>query len=221
MYEQTRNEKSELNMTESEEFEFVNSVAKRFIGRGVEKEELFQLGYIGLIKAKKNYKKERNEATFKTYAYYYVEGEIRSFFRQNRCIRFPRKYLSSIRGKRQAIGSSDLVEEKNECKNASNKQYGLNSERAMPWLNDYSELFNSIFKRIIINNAIFDNDPIDELITKMDIESAMTKLTSIERTVIELKYFNNESQKQIGNALGLSQSQISRYEKKALAKLRQ
>lgn len=221
MYEQTCNEESEFNLTESEEFKFVNSIAKRFIGRGVEKAELFQIGYIGLTKAKKNFKKERNEATFKTYAFYYVEGEIRSFFRKNRCIRLPRTYLKSIAAIKNVIDNSDFALETNECMDSLNKRYGLKTKKVIPLLNVYSELSVSTFESISINRVMLDNDPIDELITRMDIELAMTRLTSIERTVIRLKYFNNESQAQIGNVLGLSQSQISRYEKKALNKLRQ
>lgn len=207
MYEQTCNEESKFNLTESEEFSFVNSIVKRFIGRGVEKAELFQVGYIGLIKAKKNYKKERNEATFKTYAFYYVEGEIRAFVRQNRCIRLPRTYLKQI-------AQIKYVNELNE-------QCGLKTTNAILCLNGCRELSASSCEKNLFNQAITDNDPIEELITKMDIELAMTKLTSTERVVIKLKYFNNESQIKIGDILGLSQSQISRYEKKALSKLRQ
>lgn len=202
----------------------VAAVAKRFLNRGVEYDELFQAGYVGLLLARRGFDVNRG-VPFPAYAFPFIEGEIRSFLRNNRNIRLPRSALNMIL---QSENHYDVYERKceEEEANGATEVNVRSNDRIKDVLLQFSTFATIPFSQIEEKNAEsvheqmsipgFEND----LIVNMDLKNGVGRLNDLEKKIIKLRYIDNKSQLESGKILGIGQSTISRHEKSALRKLR-
>ena len=199
----------------------VHAVAKRFTGRGIEYDDLFQAGCVGLIKAVDNFDEERC-FQFSTYAVPVIMGEIKRLFRDGGAIKVSRAL------KEKAIRVQAVRDKftKTHLREPTLKELSELSEFSTEEL---SEILNVIYPVVSINSFYeADNDefdiPIDEsdeLFDKLSVDEMMKALNEKERRLIYLRYFLGKTQSETSKYLGVSQVQISRKEKAILRKLRE
>lgn len=198
----------------------VHSIAKRFVGRGVDYEDLFQSGCIGLIKAVDNFD-ETKGFQFSTYAVPVIMGEIKRLFRDGGAIKVSRSLKEkSIRA--QSLRDRFVKKELREptvCE--LSEMLGCDA-------NETAEILNVINPMLSLNSfgedesesldIPFDNR--EEIFDRIFVMQVMEKLSEDERFIINSRYFNGKTQSETAQKLGVSQVQVSRKEKDILKKLR-
>ena len=209
---------------ESADYALVQAVVKRFLGRGADSEDLFQSGYIGLLSAKRGFDSSRGVA-FTSYAFPFIEGEIRRFLRNDRSIKLPRGAMRLSSLVKDIMDTSENGQERSERLEMLSRESGVSCEQLMAMMNATDII--SISKLEEDYCGAFSDEAFHvrgfeaELVERMDLENLLKTLNTIEQRVIELRYFRNKTQQETGEIMSISQSQVSRYEKKALKKLRQ
>ena len=200
------------------------SVARRFIGRGTETEDLYQLGCIGFLKAVEGFDTEFG-TQFSTYAVPKIAGEIRRFLRddgaikvsrtlkeQAACIKSMRNHLTSKLGREPTIAeiSHQTGYTPEEIAMAETATAGTESI--------HRELGEEGFS---LENILTDTQTEERLVEKIALRQAVERLEERQRMVIQLRYFHGLTQDRVSKVLSVSQVQVSRIEKKALSKLKE
>lgn len=200
------------------------SVARRFIGRGTETEDLYQLGCIGFLKAVDGFDLEFG-TQFSTYAVPKIAGEIRRFLRddgaikvsrtlkeQAACIKSMRNHLTTKYGREPTIAeiSNQTGYTPEEIAMAETATAGTESI--------HRELGEEGFS---LENILTDTETEERLVEKIALRQAVERLEERERLVVQLRYFHGLTQERVSKVLSVSQVQVSRIEKKALSHLRE
>jgi len=221
-------DKQAREMLITENMGLIWSIVRRFSGRGYEIEDLFQIGSIGLIKAVDKFDMSF-DVRFSTYAVPMITGEIKRFLRDDGMIKVSRTLKETVvkvqRAKEQITkmnGHEPTIDE-------ISKEIGVISEEIVMALEAGSEI-ESLYKTIYQGdgNSILLIDKIEEdknahevLINKMVLSDLIKLLTPKEQKIIEMRYFAEKTQTDIAKELGISQVQVSRLEKKILARMRE
>ena len=199
----------------------VHSLCKRFVGRGIEYDDLYQAGCIGLIKAADGFDDSRG-LCFSTYAVPVILGEIRRMFRDGGSVKVSRslKELSLKVARVKSKLENQLSREPTINELAA--ELGVTPEEiteaqsaSMPTVSLTYESDDGI-NEIDVSVA----GPEDSLTNKLLLERAFTHLDTTEQQIIRCRYFEFLTQNETAARLGMSQVQISRAEKKILLKLR-
>ena len=203
-------------------------VVKRFNGRGVEMEDLFQIGSIGLLKAIDKFDLGF-EVKFSTYAVPMISGEIKRFLRDDGMIKVSRS-LKELAYK--AYFAKERLQEKwnrEPTLNELSEEMKVDKEDLVMAMEASGEV-DSIYKPIYQSdgNEIQLVDKLEEkegqeekVLNKMLLTQLLEELKKDERQLIYLRYFANKTQSEVGVKLGISQVQVSRLEKKILSNLRE
>ena len=201
------------------------NIVNKFNNRNTDKDDLFQLGSIGLIKCIKNFDLTY-DVKFSTYAVPMIYGEIRRFLRDDGIIKVSRTL--------KEISTKANRERENYIKNYNiepdiktlAKIVNVSVEELVSAL-DSSKIVESIDNEDNTENnfSIKDKLPsnINEselIINKIDLNTTMNKLSIEDRKVIQLRYFQDKTQTQVAKIMGISQVQVSRMEKKILLKMK-
>lgn len=199
------------------------SVAKRFFGRGVDPEDLYQLGCLGFLKAVANF--DLNYGTqFSTYAVPKISGEIRRFLRDDGTVKVSRglkERAASVRATREKLivdlGREPTLSELSELLGLLPEEIA-EAEAAT----GYAE---SIQKQtgedgFSLEDVLSDTQTEERLVEHIALHEAISQLDERQKAVISLRYFHGLTQEQIAGILGVSQVQVSRIEKKAIIQLR-
>lgn len=198
----------------------VHAIANRFRGRGVEYEDLFQNGCVGLIKAVDNFDESKGYA-FSTYAVPVIMGEIRRIFRDGGAIKVSRS-LKEKSIKAQALRDKFVKSELREpTVTELAEMLGATTEET-------SEILNVITPMISLNSYGDDGEctidiPVDEsdaVFDRISIQQALKILSDSELAIVKYRYYQGKTQCETAKLLGVSQVQISRKEKNILIKLR-
>ena len=199
------------------------SVVKRFQGRGYDKEDLFQIGSIGLLKCIDNFDLER-KVKFSTYAVPLIMGEIKRFLRDDGLVKVSR---SSYKIKREKEHYEKLYNREPTLKEIAATLDMDESDilMAMESGQDVCSLHQVIYQNegdeIHLEDKLEQqSDLIEQTVDNIYIQELLQKLNEQERKLIELRYFQNQTQAVIAGIMGISQVQVSRMEKKILEKLR-
>ncbi len=206
----------------------VRSVIRRFMNRGYDKEDLFQLGCIGLIKAIKKFDTSF-DVRFSTYAVPMIIGEIKRFLRDDGIIKVSRSLkqtaarvkmtkekLQKERGKEPTLQeiADDMDISKEEIVMA------LDSSAHPEYLYDVIHHDDGspihLIDKISESKAVEDSDVVDKIM----LQETISKLEPRERQIIFLRYFKDQTQTEIAKVLGISQVQVSRIEKKILKNMK-
>ena len=202
-------------------------VVKRFYGRGLENEDLFQIGSIGLLKAIDKFDLSY-DVKFSTYAVPMISGEIKRFLRDDGMIKVSRtlkelsyKIFQTREKLLDLLGREPTIEELAE-------KIQIDKEEIVEALEAGSEV-ESIYKPIHQKegNEIRLMDKLEEkehreekILDHMLLQQLLGTLEKEERTLIYMRYFQDKTQSQVGKELGISQVQVSRMEKKIMENLR-
>ncbi len=199
----------------------VRTVASAFRERGVEFEDLIQIGTIGLIKAIRGYDTSYG-TVFSTYAVPLIMGEIKKYLRDDGIVKVSRTIkrnarLVSVQRERLCgeLGRDPTISELSEST-------GLNEEDTLNALEASSPIlsFDAQYGDITLENLI-GTDNIGETVEKIALHQAIEKLEKEEQIIVRLRFFKNMTQSQVAAALGSTQVKVSRKEKKIVQKLRQ
>ena len=199
----------------------VNSIASRFVGRGVDIEDLRELGMLGLVKAINSFDESRGCA-FSTYAVPLIFGEIRKFLRDDGIIKVSRtqKKLGA-----QIMAEREKAYERGEYNVSITElaqRCGANVEDAVFALEGCSPVCSlsdpiGEGEGMTVESTVCDEEENQRSFDKLAISLAIEKLPPMQRKIILLRYFRNYSQQRTADSLGLTQVKISREEKKILA----
>lgn len=207
----------------------VYMVLKRFINRGHEQEDLFQIGVIGLIKAIDKFDVSR-EFSFSTYAVPMIIGEIRRFLRDDGIIHVSRQVKDNAR--RIAIVKEELKKTSN-CDPTIEELVqatGLSVDEivvAMEATTEVESIYQPIGSQsdgsqLMLADQLEDAKTCEmELINRITVVQMLDTLEEKERRLIELRYLEGKTQMESAKALGMNQVAVSRLEKKILLFLRQ
>lgn len=188
-------------------------IASKFFG--IDIQDLFQVGVIGLIKASRNFKSD-GTAKFSTYAYDYIFGEMYNLSMISKNIKLNKDTLKLCR----------KIEEAKESLQQIIKRIPTNTELAH-FLEIDEELINNVEMATaeilsLDESALYQMIPEDNPIkidNRIIIDESMTVLSDEEKNIINCRYFKDYSQSETAKILGLTQASVSRYEKRGLQKM--
>ena len=201
----------------TENINLIYLVMKRFRNRGVDREDLFQIGAVGLTKAAQRFDESKGFA-FSTYAVPLIIGEIQRFLRDDGMVHISRKILDDarkiaiIREKYRMNENSEISLEKMENISGMSKQdiiIAMENESVLDYLDNKMSA-----------EASDKPSETDKVINHIAMQQAFNSLDDSERRLIMLRYMQDKTQKQVAEVLGRNQVAISRMEKNTLAKLR-
>ena len=208
----------------------VRSIAARFRDRGVEYEDLVQIGSIGIIKAIKSFDKSFNTA-FSTYAVPMIIGEIKRFLRDDSMIKVSRdtkkRGITIMRAKedfKQEHGREPQTSEIAELMGLSHEEiiYALDAISPVYSLQDGGIINGGGDGENTLEDFISDEtDEIEAATNRIALREALNTLLPMQRELIMLRYFKNLSQQQTARILGITQVKVSREEKKIFQKLKE
>lgn len=203
-------------------------IVKRFMGRGTEPEDLFQIGTIGLLKAIDKFDLNY-DVKFSTYAVPMISGEIKRFLRDDGMIKVSRslKELAYKAYQAQETLSRKYGREPSVTEMA--KYLGVMPEEltmAMDACTDVESLHRPLYKKegqeVPLMEKVGKEDAAEEkVVDHLLLRELLISLDKEERRLIYLRYFAEKTQAQVGEELGISQVQVSRMEKKILKNLRE
>ena len=202
-------------------FGLVHSCANKFRGRGVEYDDLFQAGCVGLVKAADNFDSSRGFA-FSTYAVPVILGEIRRIFRDGGTVKIGRALKEKSR-------NAVRIREQMALESGRDVTITELAEKLLVSVSEAAELITVTMPAISLTvddengRAELDiptDSPEEEISEKLTLEAVISSLEEKERRLIELRYFKGLTQVKTANELGMSQVQVSRKEKAILLKMR-
>ena len=203
------------------------NIIRGFHGRGYEAEDLFQIGCIGLIKSIERFDLSY-DVKFSTYAVPLITGEIKRFFRDDGMIKVSRRWKEEgyklyrlTEQLSHELGREPTIKELSERSKLPEEEILLALE-ANSEVDSLNRTLTSEGKEITLMEKIPEGNSMEEKLTdQLALKQAMSGLSQREKKLITMRYFQNKTQTEIAKALGVSQVQVSRLEKKVLQKMRQ
>ena len=200
------------------------SVAKRFMGRGTESEDLYQLGCLGFLKAVEGFDPEYG-TQFSTYAVPKIAGEIRRFLRDDGAVKVSRSIkenaaaIKTVRNQLiHALGREPTVQEIANQTGFTVEQIAVAQTATAAVESIQQENGEEGFS---LEQILADTFTEESLLDSISLRQGIEALPQRDALVIRLRYFHGLTQERIAVILGVSQVQVSRIEKKALGQLRQ
>lgn len=204
----------------------VLSVIQKFVGRGENPDDLFQVGCIGLMKAIDNFNTDL-DVRFSTYAVPMISGELRRYMRDNAPVRVSRSL-------RDLAYKAMLAKEKLTTENLKDptieqiaKEVGVRREEIVLALEAISEpisLYEPIFSEagdtIYMLDQIGDKNDDLNWLNEIALKEAITNLEDREKHILNLRFYKGKTQVEVADEIGISQAQVSRLEKGALSKIK-
>ncbi len=204
----------------------IKSVVKRYLNKGIEYDDLYQLGAMGFIKAINNFDASFN-VKFTTYAVPMIAGEIKRFLRDDGSVKVSRSikhtailiknYISEYNKK---FGSNPSLDQLSKHFNmeTSDIVFAMEANTSPLSLN---EKFNDDDDSTSILDKLTDNFSPDNYINKLALREMIKNLSTREKQVIIMRYYLDKTQSEIAKELGVSQVQVSRIENKVLKELKE
>lgn len=212
----------------TENLGLVWAVARRFMGRGYELEDLYQIGCIGLMKCIEKFDLSY-DVKFSTYAVPMISGEIKRFLRDDGMIKVSRTLKETaykVKKARDEIvnrtGMEPQIEELSQMLEIDVEEIVASLEANVEVESIHKTIYQKDGNAIYLMDKIADaQDENETLLNRMVVEKLLSQLEETEQLIIRLRYFENKTQTEIAKEIGISQVQVSRMEKKILLKLRQ
>lgn len=205
----------------------VLSVIQRFMGRGENPDDLFQVGCIGLLKAIANFDTTK-DVRFSTYGVPMIAGEIRRYLRDNSALRVSRsvrdtayKILQAREKLTAETGREPTEEEIAASLGIPRQEIAL----ALDAISDPVSLSDPVFsdgsESLTVMDQVRDSRNTDESwIECMALDDAMRSLTGREKRILSLRFYDGKTQMEVASMVGISQAQVSRLEKNAIRQIK-
>lgn len=204
------------------------NVVRRFSGRGYETEDLYQLGAIGLIRAIDKFD-FTYEVKFSTYAVPLIAGEIKRFLRDDGMIKVSRtlkenqwKIKKATENFLHSWGREPTLEELTKELSMEPEELLLSMEAVVEVESMEQCIYTGDGKEVCLKDRLpAEQDEQEELVNRLFIEQLLEGLEERDKLLIQLRYYENKTQTQVAQLLGISQVQVSRTEKKILKKMKE
>ena len=200
------------------------SVARRFIGRGTDSDDLYQLGCLGFLKAVNGFDLEFG-TQFSTYAVPKIAGEIRRFLRDDGAVKVSRSIkersavIKNMRNQLiSALGREPTVTEISRQTGFTPEELAMAETATASMESIHAEAGEDGFT---LENVLTDTESEEAILEKISLRQGIERLPEREAMVIKLRYFHGMTQDRVSKVLEVSQVQVSRIEKKALNLLRE
>ena len=202
-------------------------VVRRFLGRGVESDDLFQIGSIGLLKAIDKFD-FAYDVKFSTYAVPMISGEIQRFLRDDGIIKVSRslkelayKAFLAREKLQERLNREPTLEELAEDMKVEKEELTMAMEASSEVESLYRPVYQKDGNEVPLLEKLEERECQEErVLNRMLLSQLLEELGKEERQLIYLRYFSNKTQTEIGEELGISQVQVSRMEKKILKRMR-
>ena len=200
----------------------LKSIVRRYLGKGVEFDDLFQLAGMGLLKAISGF-----DVRFSTYAVPMIAGEIKRFMRDDGSIKVSRAMKSAAKNMNRYIdeytaehGSPPTVKQIAEKFNMEEGEiaFVLGSSRMPVSIYERSDYKDEKSKSIADKLPSVDDQ--EEMIERLQLKTALEELSERDRKIIVLRYFRDMTQSEVAEVIGVSQVQISRIETKIVTEMK-
>ena len=216
--------KEALDVLVEENSGLIWAVAKRFIGRGTEADDLYQLGCLGFLKAVEGFDLQFG-TQFSTYAVPKIAGEIRRFLRDDGAVKVSRgikEQAATIKSTRNqltnALGRDPTIQEIARQTGFTPEEIALAETATAATESIQRETGEEGFS---LEDVLTDTESEEKMVEKIALRQAIDTLPERERMVIRLRYFHALTQDRVAKVLQVSQVQVSRIEKKAVSALRE
>lgn len=203
----------------------VKSIVKRYLNKGVEYDDLYQLGCLGFLKAINNFDESFN-VKFSTYAVPMIAGEIKRFLRDDGAIKVSRAIKGLYFQIQKIIDERKSQNKEPPSIKELSKIFNI-EEQEIVFVMESAKMPLSLFEQIdkdggveIIDRISSSNEE-EELTNNMLVKDLLKSLNPKDRKIIILRYYRDKTQNEIAQMLGVSQVQVSRLENKILSKLKQ
>lgn len=205
----------------------VLSVIQRFVNRGENLDDLFQIGCIGLIKAIDNFDMSQL-VRFSTYAVPMIQGEIRRYLRDFSSVRVSRS-LKDIAYKAMQV-KERLTNEMHKDPTIEEiaKEMGMEKQKvvlALEAIVDPVSLYEPVYSdggdTIYVMDQIGDKNTDESWLGEIVLKQAIKSLNPREKSILDLRFFQGKTQVEVATEIGISQAQVSRLEKGALTKIKE
>lgn len=205
----------------------VLSVIQKFIGRGENADDLFQVGCIGLIKAIDNFNVDLN-VKFSTYGVPMIVGEIRRYLRDNSSLRVSRSMRDTayrvLQVKEKYINEHQRepsVEEIAKILELKREDVVFALDAIVDPLSLYEPIYSDGGDTICVMDQVRDDKNTDESwLEHIALKEAIKKLTDREKKILSLRFFEGKTQMEVSSEVGISQAQVSRLEKNAINQIK-
>ena len=205
----------------------VRSIVRKYMGRGTEYEDLYQIGCLGLVKAIRNFSTSYN-VRFSTYAVPMIAGEIKRFLRDDGMIKVSRS-LKELAARIAAVqtelsnksGREPGVVEIAQALGESPEDIAMAMEAVRPHVSLYEPAYGEDSEPRVIERMAGEEDGEEKALNRVLLKELLNTLDARERQIILLRYFSDKTQSEIAGMLGISQVQVSRLECRILQKMRE
>lgn len=220
-------DKEALNYLVEMNLPLVSSVSKKFLNRGYEYEDIYQIGSMGLIKAINNFDSSYG-VKFSTYAVPMIMGEIKRFIRDDGIIKVSRSIKNTARklhydkeALAKKLNREPTIEELSEYSGVKTEDIIFASES----VNNMQYLYDTIHQDdgspiMLMDKISQDYEEDSEIVNRIALKEALSKLDIKSRQIIMLRYFKDKTQVEVAKMLGISQVQVSRIEKRVLKSMK-
>ena len=200
------------------------NIVKRFIGRGYDKEDLYQIGCLGLIKAIKRFDFSF-DVKLSTYAVPYILGEIKKFLRDDGPVKVSRSLrelnvkISELQQEYLKKGKDLSILQIAEILKIPKEEIAMAMEIGKPIESIEENLFSnekSSASLNIIDTLSNDKDEANSIANRITIQNLIKNLDTRDKQIILLRFYKDKTQSEVAKILGISQVQVSRIEKKIL-----
>ena len=205
----------------------IKSIIKRFVGKGIEYDDLFQLGALGFVKAINNFQTDYN-VKFSTYVVPMIIGEIKRFMRDDGAIKVSRtikslnlqinKFIEEYT-KQNGLKPSIETIAKNFALPCQEIIFAMDSAK-MP-ISLYTPFEEEEDKSLLVVDRFAQNNQTEELFDNIFLRDTLKNLNPRDKKIILLRYFRDKTQSEIAKELGISQVQVSRLETKIIERIRE
>ena len=199
------------------------AIVRRFLGRGVEADDLYQLGCLGFLKAVEGFDLQFG-TQFSTYAVPKISGEIRRFLRDDGAVKVSRtlkEQAATIRNTRNqltsALGREPTLMEISRQTGFSPEEIALAETATAATESIQRETGDEGFS---LEDILTDTESEERMVERIALRQAVSALPNREKTVIQLRYFHAMTQQRVAKLMNISQVQVSRIEKKSIELLK-
>lgn len=226
LIEQSHNgDKDARDLIVQKNMRLVWSVVQRFLNRGYEADDLFQIGCIGLLKSVDKFDLSY-DVKFSTYAVPMIIGEIQRFIRDDGSVKVSRSLKemgNKVRKKKdelsKKLGRNPTVNEIANALEMSPEDVVMSQEAIRTPSSIHETVYENDGDPITLLDQISDKDE-NRWFDKIALKEAVQHLQERERLIVYLRYFKDQTQSEVAKRLGISQVQVSRLEKKILDEIR-
>lgn len=205
----------------------VHHIVKRFLGRGVDAEDLFQIGSIGLLKAIDHFDLTFG-VQFSTYAVPMIQGEIKRFMRDDGMIKVSRSIKENSVKISRAVNEYVQKYGQEPTVNMICEMTGLYKEDvvlAMDSLAEVESIYQTTIQgdgneQFLVDRLVGEKNEAEKIVNRVLLKQLLDNLGEMEKELVQLRYFEDKTQMQVAKIMGISQVQVSRLEKKIIMGLR-